>query len=351
MRKVMIIVGLAAVLGACIRLAPAFEKEKKRSDFKDTPQEATVQQYFWDQLHQGHYDSLPRVLDRLHAAYREDPNDFKLAAHLGFAYAWQFTEFRRQQEVRPSIMADGDLALRYFDESVELNPEDPRLLGFKAGFMLATGGIHNDDKRSTKGYFLGRKAIRMWPSFNLFSIGYVLSNLPAGHERYQEAIDLQWRNLEACLCREIDRSNPDLDDIDRIPERVAGDPLKGRACVNSWIAPHNVEGFLLNLGDMLVKGGDLNAAREVYESARRVEEFHSWPYRHKLESRLRRLEDNVELFRRMGDVQQQVDRQVFINTRFACTGCHQKSKEEFAQQNDTIPLDRNTYFLSGRAAE
>ena len=29
-----------------------------------------------------------------------------------------------------------------------------------------------------------------------------------------------------------------------------------RACWNSRIAPHNLEGFFLNMGDMLVKSGD-----------------------------------------------------------------------------------------------
>jgi len=31
---------------------------------------------------------------------------------------------------------------------------------------------------------------------------------------------------------------------------------KKRVCWNSWIAPHNFEGFFLNMGDMLVKSGD-----------------------------------------------------------------------------------------------
>lgn len=155
---------------------------------------------------------------------------------------------------------------------------------------------------------------------------------------------MQWRNLEACLCRDIDREKPNLQDIDQIPERVANDYRKSRACTNSWIAPHNVEGFLLNLGDMLVKQQNLIAAREVYRAIRKVKEFEAWPYRHVLVDRIANMEENVALFRRPAQVLKD-NQQVFIRTTYGCMGCHQKSEEEFALQNQEIPLHRKTYFL------
>ncbi len=332
---------------SCTALVPLISEKKKRSSFEDTPQEKDAYQYFWNQLHQGHYDSLSKVLDQLHAAYAEDPHDFKLAAHLGFAYAWQVTERTRKQDLSPSIAAAGDLALNYFDEAVALNKHDPRLLGFKAGFMLANGSRHEDDRLRTKGYFLGKKAIRQWPSFNLFSIGYVMSGIAHSKDWYNEAVAFQWRNLEECLCRKIDRKAPKLDDIGEIPERVADDYNKSRACTNSWIAPHNVEGFLLNLGDMLVKQGNTSAAAEVYRSIRQVAEFGQWPYRRELNSRLENLEANVEKFRRPAQTFKD-NRQVFIRTTYGCMGCHQKNEAEFANQNDEIPLTRATYFLKDK---
>ncbi|MGK7394294.1 MAG: hypothetical protein ACNS62_06965, partial [Candidatus Cyclobacteriaceae bacterium M3_2C_046] len=271
---------------SCTALVPLIIEKKNRSAFEDTPQEKSTHQYFWNQLHQGHYDSLEKVLDRLHAAYAKDPRDFKLAAHLGFAYAWKVTERRRKQNLSPSIAAAGDLALNYFDEVVALNKHDPRLLGFKAGFMLANGSRHQDDRLRTKGYFVGKRAIRQWPSFNLFSIGYVMSGIEHDKDRYNEAVEFQWHNLEECLCRKINRDNPQLDDIGEIPQRVATDYKKSRACTNSWIAPHNVEGFLLNLGDMLVKQGNTAAAREVYNSIEQVKEYPEWPYKAELTKRL-----------------------------------------------------------------
>lgn len=335
---------LSFITYSCTALVPLISKKKKRSSFQDTPLEKEAHQYFWNKLHQGNYDSLDMVLDKLHGAYAKDPRDFKLAAHLGFAYAWKVTERRRKENLMPSIARAGDLALNYFGEAVLLNKNDPRLLGFKAGFMLANGSRHDDDRLRTKGYFMGKKAIRQWPSFNLFSIGYVMSGIAHTKDRYDEAVAFQWRNLEECLCREINGDNPTLDDIGEIPDRVAGDYKKSRACTNSWIAPHNVEGFLLNLGDMLVKQGNTNAAEEVYHSIRQVDAFEEWPYRQELSKRLENLEANVEKFRRPAQTLKD-NRQVFIRTTYGCMGCHQKSKTEFASQNDEIPLSKATYFF------
>ena len=328
---------------SCSMVAVWFSDEKERSAFEDTALEKETHQYFWNQLHQGHYDSLDKVLDKLHYAYMQDPQDFKIAAHLGFAYVWKVTERLRLDSMTASISAAGDLSQRYFEEAVALNPNDPRLRGFKAGLMLANGSRHTDDKLRTKGYFEGKEAISQWPSFNLFSVGYVMSVIEHDKERYAEALEYQWQNLEACLCREIDRDNPDLSDIDEIPARVADDYKKSRACTNSWIAPHNVEGFLLNLGDMLVKKGDTAQASEVYESIRLVAEFEAWPYRHQLDNRLANLEENVQKFRRQGRLSD--NQRVFIQTEFGCMGCHQKSEAEFARQNDSIPLGEEIYFI------
>ncbi len=334
---------LSVLCYSCNVVAVWFSDEKERSAFEDTALETEVHQYFWNQLHQGHYDSLDKVLDKLHYAYMQDPQDFKIAAHLGFAYVWQITERQRLDSMPPSIAAAGDLSQRYFEEAVALNPYDPRLQGFKAGLMLANGSRHADDKLRTKGYFEGQEAIREWPSFNLFSVGYVMSVIEHDKERYAEALEYQWQNLEACLCREIDRDKPDLSDIDEIPGRVADDYKKSRSCTNSWIAPHNVEGFLLNLGDMLVKKGETEQAREVYESIRLVDEFEAWPYRTQLAYRLENMNENVENFRRQERISD--NQQVFIRTEFGCMGCHQKSEAEFARQNGSMPLDRETYFL------
>jgi hypothetical protein len=51
---------------------------------------------------------------------------------------------------------------------------------------------------------------------------------------------------------------------------------KKRACWNSWIAPHNFEGFFLNMGDMLVKVGDWRTAQKIYANAKLSPDYANW---------------------------------------------------------------------------
>ena len=72
----------------------------------------------------------------------------------------------------------------------------------------------------------------------------------------------QWRNLDVC----VGSSGPRESGLRAL--HAAGD-REGpkRVCWNSWIAPHNFEGFFLNFGDMLVKAGQLDTAVTMYRNA------------------------------------------------------------------------------------
>jgi hypothetical protein len=67
----------------------------------------------------------------------------------------------------------------------------------------------------------------------------------------QNAVDHKWQNLDACVEEKVDRHTVQYDKF-MAREATAG---RKRVCWNSWIAPHNFEGFFLNMGDMLVKAG------------------------------------------------------------------------------------------------
>jgi hypothetical protein len=94
-----------------------------------------------------------------------------------------------------------------------------------------------------------------------------------------------------------------------------------RACWNSWIAPHNFEGFFLNMGDMLVKQGDPATARRAYANARLSKTYQQWPFKSVLEERIAQADENVALFRdpRPGEK----TRTMMGMSTFACMGCHQ----------------------------
>jgi hypothetical protein len=49
------------------------------------------------------------------------------------------------------------------------------------------------------------------------------------------------------------------------------------------VAPHSFEGFMLNLGNGLVKAGQVEAAKVMYANAKYADNYSRWPYRKYLE--------------------------------------------------------------------
>ena len=272
---------------------------------------------FWRTFHGGEYDKIQSALDVLTAAYLQTPHDAKTAAHIAWLHNWRIAERARMDSTTAAITDDTLLARRYFEEAVALDPSDARYLGFLAGHTLAEGALHQDERLTRKGYFMMLDAIEAWPEFNLFTGGYVFSRLPAESPQFREGLEWQWRTLDECIEGKIDRANPDYSAYLAM-ETTEG---KKRVCWNSWIAPHNLEGFFLNMGDMLVKSGDWQTAQKIYANARLSRTYESWDYRSVLDERIGQAQANVALFNAPDG---KLGTGVMINSAFACTGCHQE---------------------------
>ncbi len=93
-------------------------------------------------------------------------------------------------------------------------------------------------------------------------------------------------------------------------------------CWNSWIAPHNFEGFFLNMGDMLVKAGDWQTAQKIYANGRLAKEYPLWKYRRVQEERIQQAQANVALFNASSNTMSKV--RIMINAEFACMVCHRQ---------------------------
>ena len=272
---------------------------------------------FWHTFHSGAYDEIPQVLEVLTAAYLETPTDAVTAAHIAWFHNWRIAERARLSAIPATITDHTILARRYFEEAVKLDPSDPRTLGFLAGHIVVEGTLQKDERLVRRGYYRLLDAIEAWPEFNLFTAGFVMSRVPADSPRFQEGLEWQWRNLDACVRERLDRTNPDYAKYMRL-ETTEG--IK-RVCWNSWIAPHNFEGFFLNMGDMLVKSGDWQAAQKIYANAKHSRDYATWKFGHVLETRLAQAQENVAVFNGIQDAPVQP---MMIDSVFACTGCHQQ---------------------------
>jgi hypothetical protein len=146
----------------------------------------------------------------------------------------------------------------------------------------------------------------------------VFSSQPHDSDRFREGLEYQWLTLDLCVGGKVDRANPDYGPYMHLETREG----RKRVCWNSWIAPHNFEGFFLNFGDMLVKAGDPATAVMIYRNARHAREYPTWSYKGVLEDRIENAGRYVEVFRR--DPPAPGAPAIMGRSRFACMGCHQQ---------------------------
>lgn len=290
-------------------------------------------EYMWDNFHSGNYDSIPSILNKLHDAYREDPGDKINTAHLGFMYLWAFSE-RGRKEPDPSIEKNIYLSNRYFKEAIKLDPTDYRLLGFQSATNICEGALKQKWGMLAKGYIDGFKAINKWPQFNKFAFSIVESQRKKNTLMYNIAMKYQWDIIDECSCKKLTKKVIMKDPrkaISGLIEELKNteDQKIKRVCWNSWIAPHNLEGFLLNFGDMLVKDGYVKEAKEFYSAIKFAPSYDEWVYKSVVNERIKNAEANSILFNKLLDIQHSDRNQIFINSTFSCSGCHQMSKKEF----------------------
>jgi hypothetical protein len=309
----------SAVLEGCgyiaVQTAPAKHASTSRSDAAVKGDAA-----FWETLHSAQYEEIPRVLQALTSAYLANPNDAVTAAHIGWMHIWRLSESARLDDVPATITDEAVLARRYFEEAVNLNPHEPRYLGFLAASTLAEGSIHKDEKVTRRGYYLMLDAIDAWPEFNLFTAGYGPSRLPTDTRQFKQALQWQWQTLDVCVNGKVDRTNPGYE------KYMSMQTTEGskRVCWNSWIAPHNFEGFFLNMGDMLVKAGEWQTAQKIYANAKLSATYPQWKFRDILEERMAAAQANVTVFNAPVPGQDKIRQRVMIASPFACMACHQQ---------------------------
>jgi hypothetical protein len=108
----------------------------------------------------------------------------------------------------------------------------------------------------------------------------------------------------------------------RVPT-ITDDAILARRCFDEAV-PHNVEGFYLNFGDMLVIAGDWQTARKVYANAMVARDYATWPFSAELQARIAHAPDNVALFNGPSAGRSKPGPQGMANSNAACMACHQR---------------------------
>lgn len=315
-------------LCGCGIIATTFTSSKKY-EVAQTDISKNANKFFWDNYHLGNYDSIPKIIEKLNLALQENPKDIISTTHLGFVHIWALSERQRLDKPNPTITEHILLSKKYFQEANLMNPHDLRVLGFLADLTLAEGITLENKKEITQGYFLGLKSIRQWPQFNKFTIGYFFSSLDKNDKNFKKGLGWQYSTIDDCACEKNTRN-----DLVAATRKIkqSKNPIIYRACWNSWIAPHNWEGYCLNWGDMLTKNGEMEEAKKIYALAKESDTYNEWPYKEILEKRIVNVSSNyVDFNQKIDEVNLNKQNVIMFNSKISCMSCHQMSKNEFEQ--------------------
>lgn len=306
----------ALMLTACFpdKEAPALLSEGETSPARDS---------YFDALWQGRYSQLNTLIPAL--KQEADAGDEKSMAILGFAYAWQLAEYRRDPAANPTVGNNARLAVEAFDSAMDEIPNDARLLGFRGSFKQAQARVEDNPSLTIAGFLDEEAAAKRWPAWGLFTKAYGVITLSPSDKIYQGGIDAMWKNLDVCAGTKVDRNNFAIADYPNLFTQNS-DPRIQRACTNTPVAPHNIEGFFLYFGDLYAKANELEKAQHMYQIALDMNPG-DWPYAQVAMTRIERLNQLPELFNTEYDraLPVSVDDINLFQGPANCMACHQGS--------------------------
>ena len=270
---------------------------------------------FWEAFYAGDYGRLDEVTFLLTAAYLQNPRDAGVTLLLAHAHLWRVAERSRLGAADPTITDHLALAEAYFEEAYRLAPDDHRIAGWIGSARMPLGQIRQDSALARSGLDLLEESARLYPEFNHFTAGFALSGLPADDPGFAVALDHMQANVDRCL------GGADAPaDVSAYEAALRANPV----CANTEKAPHNYEGFMLNLGDMLVKAGEPERARAVYARAELSPTYDDWPYRETIEQRVLDADEAAALFASAAADPEVEEPETVFGSAYSCAACHQR---------------------------
>ncbi|HEX8434220.1 hypothetical protein [Archangium sp.] len=282
-------------------------------------QAAEAKTLFWEVFNAGAYERIPEAQTKLLAVYEQDQTLGENAMLLGVSYYWYAAEWRRDLSRPNSGQYEAILNTdKYLTVALELRPNDARIMCWLGGAKTFRSQVERKPALMDEGLALIDKCATLYPSFGLILKGFVSSFLPVQSDLYQEGISAMWRNVDVCIDKEIDRTNPDFTSYMHLTNNLSGQYL---ACWNGPTAPHNLEGFWFFMGDVLTKAGHKEQAKAIYNNALLVPDVQKWVFYDKLTARIATVDQRAELY---SDSDMKNDPPMVTQDTFQCVLCHQK---------------------------
>ncbi len=238
---------------------------------------------FFDAFHASRYSQASSTAAVLDQAAMQTPTDGPLSFVRFLDHFWHLSEAGRDPTQSGSALSTEAMdSLGLIMTAKANNPTDPRVDCFLGIDEVETGQATKNDALVQQGMAAIDRSVQAWPQFSLFCKALVYDTLPVTDPNFQLAVDAMYGTFAACFGEPADPDNPDITKY--LDQATSVGP--NRACWNDWIAPHNAEGTYLFIGDLLVKQGNVAAAKVAYNDAKLIKEYPQWPYQSILEERL-----------------------------------------------------------------
>ena len=279
-------VAFATMLAVFLLCLAGFSNEGNRGQGESA---AAIEQ-FWAIYHGNDYAAIPKAQAQLQDAIGHDPKNPTLYALLGATYFWHFGEYTRDPNLDvKALQQDIPTAVGLFGKALELDYYGQHLIGYVnddhlPGYLGITtvhaGQLSGNTDLIAKGDEMLDFAAYQFPEFNNFNRWAAHNTYFKDTDSYKKALNSLWQALDSCVGGTVDRANPDLKQYLSLETAVG----RKKACWSAGeIAPYSFEGFMFNMGNGLVKAGQIDAAKVMYANAKYASNYSTWPYRKYLE--------------------------------------------------------------------
>ena len=266
----------------------------------------------FEAMNKDNFAAAGDIIGELNDLRDRDPTNYRNTFIFGAANFWWIAEARRPDAgVDPLLIISVAIPniLSSFPDVVQNDPKGAPGASALLGAFLSDAGF---DRKT--GSALIDSAAKYAPHVGLFQQMWIRRFAAADDSTTAQSVAYGFKWWEWCLGASIDRNNPDFTGKVKPPT----DGPYG-FCWGSARVPHGYEGSWLIFGDLLVKSGNLKAARRAYENATLGVNYSRWKHKSDLEQRL--ASDLMQRYATYGS-SDPANWAPIGNTTYGCTQCH-----------------------------
>ena len=267
------------VLSTAVVLAACSGDKSTGVDLQAAADATAAEAQLFTAMNKDDFASAGDIVGKLNDIHDRSPTNYRNTFILGAANFWWIAEAGRPNPpISPLFVISVAIPniLSTFPDVIQNDPKNGPGASALLGAFLSDAGF---DK--VTGSALVDTAAKYAPQVGLFQKMHIRRFAAADDSTTQISVNWGFKWWEYCLGAPIDRSNPDFTGKVQPPT----DGPKG-FCWGSARVPHGFEGSWMIFGDLLVKSGNLAAARRAYQNAQLGVNYARWKYKDDLEKRL-----------------------------------------------------------------